>query len=71
MPAVLMITDILLGISTEDKIFFNFFLSSISPIFLDMPSLFILFGMRTQYLPANERYVVKAAPLRPLSSLFI
>jgi len=27
--------------------------------------------MRTQYLPAKDKYVVNAAPFKPLSSLLI
>ena len=36
----------------------SFFLSSTSPIFLEIPSLLRLFGIRTQYLPANDKKVV-------------
>ena len=37
-------------------------------IFLLIPPELAEFGIKTQYLPANERKVVIAAPLFPLSS---
>ena len=45
-----------------------FFLSAIFVILLLMPPFLIVFGINTQYLPASEIRVVKAAPLLPLSS---
>ena len=40
-----------------------FFLSAIFVILLLMPPFLIVFGINTQYLPASEIRVVKAAPL--------
>ena len=64
-----MIKPILSGIENSFAVSLSFFLSPILVIFLEIPPPLAVFGINTQYLPANEIYVVRAAPLFPLSSL--
>ena len=69
LPAVLIITAIPSATSRSSTIFLSLFLSVILAIFLLTPPPLGVFGISTQYLPAMEIYVVKAAPFVPRSSL--
>ena len=67
-PAVLIIRPISKGTFNSSIICFNLFLSSEVEIYLEIPFVLVELGIRTVYLPANDIYEVRAAPLLPRSS---
>ena len=67
LPAVLIITAIPSATSSHQQFFKSFSICNITNFSTYPPPLGV-FGISTQYLPAMEIYVVKAAPFVPRSS---